>query len=970
MNYSMKAFNSRLMMCGASLALAMATTSAVAQDGAAEDDEADRIIVTGSRVLQDPLEARAPVQTFTYEDFENSGEASFGDYLQRIPANGSAINRTNNTSGNVGGPGDGSGLGAGALEIDLRYLQAKRTLVLVDGRRWVRNSSASGVGGSVDLNTIPQSAIGSVEVLLDGASTIYGSDAIGGVVNIKTRTDYDGFKASAYYGAFEQGDGESQVYDVSWGAESERGRIFASINLIDLNGVSSADRDITEYAIPGYEGGLSSNTPQGVYLFTNPDGVFNYITLNDGVTNTGRSNGGLPAYNPLMPDSGDFHSFGTPDRYNWQPQNSALNPSDRVSALVKGEYDVTDMITAKFMAAFTNRKSRSQAATEPLNFGTGSSPYLINIFIPADQEYNPFGFDIGMGPGQTNVRGFLRPLEVGPRIFEQNVDTWHIYGGLEGEFALGETDWFWDVNAGWFQSNATQFKYNGFNARNLAVGAGPAEDCEATPGCVPVNLFGGAGGLTPEMIEFVTYTQKDNSQQEIMDFSANISGSAFSLPGGPVGIAAGVEYREESGFFSPDERVISEETAVSAATPTNGKFEALEVYGEVVAPVHEQFDVISSVRVSDYSQFSTNTVYSAGFKATPFDTLTLRGNYSKGFRAPNIGELFNTVIENETQVNDACSGATGEIAANCATLGVPAGFMAMLPFYPVTSGGNENLEPEKSRNYTAGFTWDASDLMNLDRLVLDFNYYNIKIEDAVNVPIADVVVSQCASTLDAKYCDLVTRDPTTGEITGVDIRTNNIDGVSTSGLDASLSFSTPELSFGQIHVDWVSNYLLKYTETETRADGEIVKTSREGTEMGEVGRGFPEFKSVLTTRLDTGPFSAGATVSYISELDERCGGLTASFYFLPGVLDLCDNPGPPGGPEGTNTIADRIYLDLQASYRFGFNEDDNMSIAVGVQNVTDNDPPVCRSCRISGFNGQLYRFPGRFLYARLSVDLN
>ena len=175
------------------------SAGAPAQQVPTEADDSDEetieeILVTGSRLRQDPLEARNPIQVLTYEDFERSGDVNFAEYLQRLPANGSAINRTNNSSGNLVPAADGSGYGAGSVQIDLRYLQAKRTLVLVDGRRWVRNSSASGVGGSIDLNTIPQNAIESIEVLLDGASTIYGSDAIGGVVNIITKATMTEFR--------------------------------------------------------------------------------------------------------------------------------------------------------------------------------------------------------------------------------------------------------------------------------------------------------------------------------------------------------------------------------------------------------------------------------------------------------------------------------------------------------------------------------------------------------------------------------------------------------------------------------------------------------------------------------------------------------------------------------------------------------------------------------------------------------
>jgi len=170
-----------------------------AQDGDQEEDAAgalEEVIITGSRIRQNPVDVRSAVQFHDESDMDLTSSLSAADYLQQLPVTGSAINRLNNSSGNLGFPPDGAGIGAGASEIDLRNLGSKRTLVLVDGRRWIRGSSASGVSGAVDINTIPNNAVKSIEISLDGASTVYGSDAIAGVVNIITHDDYDGFKAS------------------------------------------------------------------------------------------------------------------------------------------------------------------------------------------------------------------------------------------------------------------------------------------------------------------------------------------------------------------------------------------------------------------------------------------------------------------------------------------------------------------------------------------------------------------------------------------------------------------------------------------------------------------------------------------------------------------------------------------------------------------------------------------------------
>ena len=210
----------RIAISGAAgLSAALTSTAVLSQD------ELQEVVITGSRIRQNPLEQRLPVLSVTEDEFRASGATSIADFVQRLPITGSAINRTNNASGNLGFPSDGGGIGAGASEVDLRYLTSKRVLVLVDGRRWIKGSSGSGVSGAVDLNSIPANAVKSIEILQDGASAIYGSDAIGGVVNIITQDDYDSFRITGYTGQYRQGDGETSEFDVRMGARSDGGVI-------------------------------------------------------------------------------------------------------------------------------------------------------------------------------------------------------------------------------------------------------------------------------------------------------------------------------------------------------------------------------------------------------------------------------------------------------------------------------------------------------------------------------------------------------------------------------------------------------------------------------------------------------------------------------------------------------------------------------------------------------------------------
>ena len=225
-----------------------------------------------------------------------------------------------------------------------------------------------------------------------------------------------------------------------------------------------------------------------------------------------------------------------------------------------------------------------------------------------------------------------------PRRFNQNVDTWHVSGGLDGSFDAAGNDWFWDVTAGFSQSLASQQKRGGFNGRNIALAAGPAEACAAVARCVPVNLFGGqgngSGGLTPEMLEFITYVQQDESRHQVLDATANLSGSLLDLPAGPLGVAAGIAYREEDGYFLPDAVVVARETAVGPRHASDGGFNALEYYAEAVIPVVSRFDLNAAVRGSDYNLFDTESVYKVGAKLSPVDTFTIRASLLRGIPGP------------------------------------------------------------------------------------------------------------------------------------------------------------------------------------------------------------------------------------------------------------------------------------------------------------------------------------------------
>jgi iron complex outermembrane receptor protein len=934
----------------AGLTAALASTAGVSQEAAL-----DEVVITGSRIRQNPLEERLPVLSVSQDDYEASGATSIADFIQKLPISGSAINRTNNSSGNLGYPPDGGGIGAGAAEMDLRYLASKRVLVLVDGRRWVKGSSGSGVSGAVDLNSIPANAIKSIEILQDGASAIYGSDAIGGVLNIITADDYDTFKITGYTGQYGDGDGETAEFDLRTGAEGERGRGLLDISYTNQKAVNTADRDTSQYPIPGFPFGVSSGTPAGRFVFFDPV-VGDFVSVTPENTS--------PVYTPGNGAGDDFHDFALEDRFNYQPYNHLVTPNERFNLFAKGEFDISDNVKFQALGSFNNRKSQGRAAPVPLFFGVdgGSTPYMVNFFMPANHPFNPFGIDLD---GTTNAPFFTkRPTEAGPRIFNQDVDTWYLSGGFTGDFEVAGRQMYWDVTGVRAENNARQTKLNQFNARMINVAMGDPAVCAATPNCVPINIFGD-GSLTREMLDFVTYTGVDTSSQKLVDVTANLSGDLFDLPAGAVGFAIGYEHREEDGSFVPDPVVAAGETADVPTNPTAGGYDVDEVYGEVIVPILKDrvaFDSLSlsaAARVSDSSLFDSETGSKFSVNWGPTENLMLRVSYAEGFRAPNIGELYNLGSRFDSSISDPCNTDLNPTPpANCAALGVPDDYVQLNPQVSVDTGGNRELQPETSETLTGGFTWQIPLSGSFERLLVEANYYDIDIEGAIQAPDAQDTLDACIATLDPLFCNQVNRNPS-GTITSIEGTLNNIGGIETSGVDINLDLSLGESGAGSFRFQLMASFLMDYDELFANSAGGFDRVDRAGQELGSPTRGFVEEKATLNTFWELGDFSAMLALRYLSSLTEQCVGLVADF----GLTDFCSDPAGL-----TNKLDSQLYTDVQ----FGWQPEDlfggGWSFAVGVQNLTDEEPPVCFSCDLNSLDGTIYPIAGQFWYLRASFQ--
>lgn len=955
----------------------------------AEEAEGEVIVVTGSRIGADPLDKQAPVLQLGREAIERTGLTSVGDILQQLPMSGGAINSKFNSSGNFGFPPDGGGIGAGAIEADLHYLGSKRVLVLVDGVRWVNGSSASGVSSATDLNTIPLGIIERIEVLQDGASPIYGSDAIAGVINIITRKRFEGVSANLYTGGYaSDGDGFTQKYDMTWGTNTDKMSVVVSASYLDQREVLSKDRELSDSPIPGLdncEAGCSSATPQGRLVFTHPTTMEDYnITLNDRAT--------LPPFGTPIDIPSLYHPFTSKDRFNFSPFNLVQTPSQRLGVFTGLTYRLPHRINFRGKASFTNRKSANQAAPEPLFIGPegGNGNRLDRISIHASNPYNPFGFTFDAATNAYVVT--RRPLEAGPRRFEQNVNTLFTSGGFDGAFNLGERRFLWDANLAYGFNRADQSRNNAFNSAKLQQALGPAyldgggvyrcgtASNPGDPNCVPFNIFGGQGAdgrgtITQEMLDYVTFVQRDASEQRLTNLSGNISGELSHLPAGALSMAVGVEHRRLNGFFEPDAVVTAGDGADVPAQPTSGKYSVTEGYVELRAPLlagkpgAELIDVNAAARVSKYSFLdSAELTYKAGGRYKPTKDLVLRASYGLGFRAPGIGELFGSQSRFDAMLTDPCSDfnrmeVSEAVRQRCIALGVPAdgSYSQLNPQISVTTGGNRDLEPETSTSLNLSVAFSPAALKGKtwsESLDLELTYWSIALDGAIAPLDAQLQLDRCVVGGNDEACKSIKRQAT-GTIFAFGNQLQNVAGIDTSGVDIALTYVMPRKPFGQFRITSQSSYLIEYAQKDPSENG-FETTQLEGTVAGEPERAFPRLKSSLTIDWFFGEWMVGLTNRYISSVTEQCRDLAA-------FDNTCSDPDPDDDTKSTNELGTTVYTDVTATWRPKSLPD--LTVSAGVNNLLNIDPPTCYSCALNGFNGTTYDVPGTFGYLSASYTL-
>ena len=948
------------------LAAAQDATPPAAPASTTQAKTLDRVEVTGSRIKQTNKVTSQPVAIITRAQIDESGATSIGEFLQDMTASGKALNAKFNSSGNFGYPASGGGIGAGSAQVDLRNLGSQRVLVLVDGIRWVNESSASGVSGSADLNTIPLAIVERIEVLEDGASAIYGSDAIAGVVNIITKKNFDGALVHAKFGSYGHG-GDDREADLTLGGGSDRFRGVFNASYVESKGISSAEWAQSSFPVPGAGiGAGSSATPQGRYTFCDPriatPGTPGFCdAAGDDWFDLTLNNGALPG--PCTPGvdptvAGGYHNWSGADRFNFAPYNLLLTPSKRKSLFASATYDISDSVSLHAKALYNNRHSTNQAAPEPIFVGpfAGTGGIADTIVIAANNPYNPFGIDLDPA---TNF-GWVtkRPIELGPRIFTQDVDTWYVNVGLDGQTDWGVRGMDWNIDAVHSENKAEQTFSNGFNVAKLKLALGDVNVCNATPGCVPLDLFGGeTRPITPAMLGYITAPQHDSSKQVLDLVTANLTGDLWQMGEDRyAGFAVGFEHRRYQGDFNPDQLRQTGESQDSFAAPISASYKVNEGYAELLVPWLQSFSTDFAIRRSQYSTFGGATTGKAGFRWQPFEDLVVRGTWSQGFRAPNLGELYGLTQFGAT-LTDPC-GTTGhpgpagpQYAAGCLAAGVSPTFEQANTQITTFTGGNPNLQPEKSDNYSVGAVWSPGWAENLSwssKLDFEVDYFHYKVKDAIQAPDIQAALNACYDgTLSGAACSGFTRGAG-GNLNPPTDFLANLGTITTNGFDLKASWVGPQTGWGQPSASVQSTHTIGYKAVD---DSTGLQTQRRvGVEVDDSA--IPDWQTNVQLGWKIADWNIGWNVRYISAVKESCGNVATT---------------PATGcasAAGTHTLGSTVYNDVQLAWNNAFGAS-GLKLSAGVNNLFDKDPPVCVTCSLNGYDAGTYDLPFRFWYVDL-----
>jgi outer membrane receptor protein involved in Fe transport len=897
----------------------------------------DEVVVTGSRVQAPGAESSSPILTVGAQEIARQQVADIEKVVRGLPA---AI------------PGDNPGANNGSLgatTINFRGLGPNRNLVLMDGKRLVPYNAA----GFVDVSQVPVELLERMDVVTGGASAVYGSDAMSGVVNFVMKRDYEGV-AFSFDGA-RTGRGDADIYTVgaTFGANlaEDRGNVVLHLNyaerdavLFDARSYGKVNIDSQSGASSAAEGGSFTTIP--TLLFGNVSGY--QFGDDGGLTDVFDAEG-----NPTP----EFRSF------NFNPYNYYQTPQTRWSAMAAGRLQIAPQAEGYARLIFANSEVNTQLAPSG-TFGFNWSVPIANPFL-TNQARNTLCEDAGLpfnalatgdAPAgcidqQVTLGFYRRTTEIGPRINEFDGSTFQMLLGVRGDV----TDhWRYDFS---YQRGEVRRQIRLLNdlngvAMQQALLATDASQClDTSNGCVPVNVFGAEGTITPAMAAFVRLNLLSDEiySQEVA--SAFVSGSFGDahIPGAdkPISAALGLEYRAEQGEVRPDSNLSNPAIPVGfgPTSPVEGEFNVKEAFGELLLPLlggkrfADALDLQLGYRYSDYDLAGTTDTYRVGMTWAPTPAFRLRGEYQRAVRAPNILELFQPVTFGTGNLAlDPCAGAApttdAALAALCVATGAPQARVdsGTIPG-PISGqvnnfiGGNLNLVPEIGDTFTYGLVIaPREDWGVLRHPVVTLDYYDIEIQDAINIPaLADVVNGCYGADLNPtreynELCALIVRNEINGSLSGnppygVTTVSDNLALQEVEGIDFSASFGLALGAAGSLDVELISNYYLKndFRNSEVSDLNECAGIYGQNCSL-TTGGPVSKLRIQQRTTWVRGAFELGYLWRYLSGVSvESTTPVLPQFAHIPAYN----------------------YLDLTAAWNFT----ERAVLRAGITNVFDKVPP-------------------------------
>ncbi|WP_338467235.1 TonB-dependent receptor [Novosphingobium sp. ZN18A2] len=956
------------------IGLALVAAPAFAQDAPADAGAANApIVVTGSRLKQPNLESATPVTVVSAQEIQDTGTTRVEDLINSLPQV---------FAGQGGNISNGS---SGTATLNLRGIGSERTLVLVNGRRLMPgdpNSSAA------DINAIPGALIKRVDVLTGGASSVYGSDAVAGVVNFVMDTDFEGFKLDGQYSFYQHNNSAgSNILDANTAAgyttpsgsstnggavdatavmgtgfDDGRGHITAYFGYRKIDPVLQGSRDYSNCAlagsgITGFSCSGSSTSPTGRFLLSG-DGSFDSYQPNPDGSQTF-----VPGFNI----------------YNYNPLNYYQRPDERYTAGFFAHYDISDAVKPYMEFMFMDDRTVAQIAPSG-DFGNTSTLNCDNPLLSAQQlsiicaPSNVIGTRIDPTTGASyDVAGVYvlrRNIEGGPRQDDLQHTSYRGVVGVQGDLGMA---WSYDAYYQYGRTNYAETYLNDLSAtrvaRALDVVTDPATGnavCRSVldgsdPNCVPWNIFT-LGNVDPAATAYLSTPgfQRGTTTEQVANASltGQLGEYGVRTPWATDGVAinVGFEYRKESLELRSDQAFQTGDlTGQGAPTlPVAGSFHVSEFFSEISLPIVQdsfikELSLNAGYRYSTYTNagnsFNTDTYKIEGTFAPTAD-IAFRGGYNRAVRAPNVQDLFapnRVALDGET---DGCAGATPTYtAAQCAYMGVTAAQYGTIPENPAQQyngyiGGNQTLQPEVADTWTAGVVLTPT---FLPRFSASVDWFSINLKQAIQGIGADTILDACASSGDTFICSLVHRDAggslwlsPNGYVIDT---TQNIGGLKTSGIDVSAAYTQPlGGSLGKLNVTFQGTYLDKY-----EIDPGVSAAYRcEGLFGSSCGTPNPKWRHQMRVSWDL-PSGLGASVRWR--------------HF-----------GPVDYINGNDHLAAQNYIDMTLNARIG----DHYSFRLGVNNVFDKAPPLSGHVGAGFGNGntfpQVYDALGRYIFAGVTLE--